>query len=39
MGKTLMLGKLEGKKRRVRRRKDSITNRVDVNLSKLQGIV
>ena len=37
--KTLMLGKIEGKRRRARRRMrwlDSITNLMDMNLSKLQ---
>ena len=39
---TLMLGMIEGKKRRERQRMrwlDSITDSVDVNLSKLQEIV
>ena len=40
--KTLMLGKIEGKRRRGQQRVrwlDSITNSVDMNLSKLQEIV
>ena len=40
--KTLMLGKIEGKRRRERQRMrwlDDITDSVDVNLSKLQEIV
>ena len=40
--KTLMLGKIDGKKRRERQRMrwlDSITGSVDINLSKLQEIV
>ena len=40
--KTLMLGKIEGGRRRGRQRRrwlDGISNSVDMNLSKLQGIV
>ena len=40
--KTLMLGKVEGKRRRGRQRLrwlDGITDSVDINLSKLQEIV
>ena len=40
--KTLMLGKIEGKRRRGRQREkwlDSITDSKDMNLSKLQEIV
>ena len=42
MEKTLMLGKMEGKKRRGLQRKrwlDSITDSMDMNLSKLGVIV
>ena len=42
MEKTLMLGKIEGQSRggqQRMRRLDSITNLIDVNLSKLQEIV
>ena len=42
MEKTMMLGKIEGKRRRGQQRMswlDSITDSMDVNLSKLQEIV
>ena len=41
MGKTLMLGKTKGKRRRgqKKRRLDSITDSTDVSLSKLQEMV
>ena len=40
LGKTLMLGKIEGRKKRGRQRMrwlDGITHLIDINLSKLQG--
>ena len=42
MGKTLMLGKIEGRRRRVGQRMkllDGITNSMDMNLGKLQEMV
>ena len=42
LGKTLMLGKIEGKRRRGRqrmRRLDGITDSMDMSLSKLREIV
>ena len=42
LGKTLMLGKIEGRRRRGRQRMrclDDTTDSVDMNLSKLQKIV
>ena len=42
LDKTVMLGKIEGRRRRGQQRmrwSDSLTNSVDVNLSKLQELV
>ena len=37
--KTLMLGKIEGRRRRGRQRLDGITESIDMSLSKLQEMV
>ena len=37
--KTLMLGKIEGRRRRGRQRMDGITNSMEMSLSKLQELV
>ena len=42
LGKTLMLGKIEGRRKRVqqrRRRLDGITDSMDMSFSKLQELV
>ena len=39
LGKTLMLGKIEGKRRSGRQRLDGITNLMDISLSMLQELV
>ena len=42
LGKTLMLGKIKGRRRRERRRMkwlDDITYSMDMSLSKLQGVI
>ena len=39
LGKTLMLGKIEGKRRRGRQRLDGITESMDMSLSKLREMV